>query len=128
MNQVPFKTLKAEGVFVRVPDGEQYSHIRDTGDALHIVRVLGSTTPVTTIKPPSGLSLRGIGLTLDLTEQQWSEVVEESRWYGNSFRNYEADVADSHRGSQAPTATESGQSLMRSLGITEGEWVLILKR
>lgn len=67
-----------------------------------------------------------IGFTDELTEEQWSEVVNKSENYNYSFNDYMwKDYTDITGWRGFKTATESGQSLMESLNLEKGNWLLI---
>lgn len=135
---IPFKA-KAEGVFVNAPENTDAVISEQNGlwfqirgwEFSHSSRWFSEP-----IKLPDG-EWRVIACASDLTESQWAEVVESVPMRMLTEGSKASDVI---RWKQYPdrgenyldyilkTATDSGLSLMRSLGITEGNWLVILKR
>jgi len=72
------------------------------------------------------IDFKVLGFVKDLTEEQWSEVVNKSE-----NKNYDTDdymwedYTDITGWRGFKTATESGKSLMESLNLEEGDWLLI---
>ena len=72
-----------------------------------------------------------IGFVKDLTEGQWEEVVEEFVDYKNGtldvqffgYKNYQN--REFEQSWDFKTATESGKSLIESLNLDNGNWLLI---
>ena len=63
-----------------------------------------------------------VKLVHKLTEEDWKEVVDWGS-YINTYKNYITN--DNHKSNQLQTATESGKSLMESLNLPMGNWLLI---
>lgn len=123
---IPFKA-KAEGVFVRVPEratGFEFSNGKTKMLKYYIPRGLQNGSIALSL--PTLDKYEVVGPASDLTEFQWAEVVHDLR--GAKYVGF-LDYSDGRdQAYWLQTATESGLSLMRSLGITEGNWIVILKK
>jgi len=122
--KVDFKTSKGQFIFVKVTDLACYTdhtlngvcYIETKDD-----RVLNINTGDKKVEWSSFVK--------DLTEAQWSEVVDEfgvginhqGVWEHYAYQDYVGDYE--HEG--YITATESGESLMNSLNLEIGNWLLI---
>ena len=66
--------------------------------------------------------IKFLGVVKDLAEEDWRKVVDWGT-YVLTFKNYITN--DNHKSNQLQTATESGKSLMESLNLPMGNWLLI---